>query len=168
MGTQPVPVDTIPVIPPPPPTPPVPPALPNCAVCVPTMDIALSRWSFKTGSSLICGTDTAIATSDRNAFTFFGPSACAADKGMILTAYLSTLGLQADIFDFRVPYASFFYYHTSQPYILMSRTNESFVVTITSYIHATRIATGTFSGTAYQVDGRAVNITDGKFKVALP
>ncbi|MFT3681626.1 MAG: hypothetical protein QM791_15250 [Ferruginibacter sp.] len=141
--------------------------LPPCKFCNETGEMEDFTWSFKTGYSLLCGIDTAIINTERTSFTFFGPSLCAADSGLIFTVYLSPYVLNKDITNLTVSYASFYYYHTGQPYVLSNKTNESFKLTITNYIHSTKTAEGTFSGTGYRQDGRAVAISSGRFKIKL-
>ena len=143
--------------------------LPPCISCIESNDIPASSWSFKTGNSLLCGrVDTAIMLSlERNTFTFFGPSACGTDTGLIFTVSLSPNALNRDIENVEASNAVFYYYHTYSPYILTSLFNQPFRLNILSYNHTTKLVTGTFSGSGYRPDGRAVNITDGKFKTKL-
>jgi hypothetical protein len=141
---------------------------PVCSSCIEKNDPDLSTWSFKTGNNFLCGVvDTAILNYERTSFTFFGPSFCAGDTGLIFTVYMSPYILKQDTYNFTVPYAVYYYYHTGTPHILSSQTNQPFKLTITSYIHSTRIATGIFSGTAFTVDNKPVTIHSGKFKIKL-
>ena len=143
--------------------------LPTCPFCVNTGDIPVSSWSFKTGNSLLCGkVDTAIILSlERNTFTFFGPATCGTDTGLIFTVSLNPNSLDRNIENIAASNTVFYYYHTNEPYILISAANQPFMLTITTYNQSTKIATGTFSGQGYRQDGRAVNVTDGKFKIKL-
>ena len=156
-----LPVDSIPIV--------IDPgALPNCASCLQRDTVNTYTWSFKTGVSQLCGrVDTAIINVDRSSFTFYGPSSCGSDTGLIFTVYLNPLVLNKDTTNLKAPYATFFYYHTGAPYILLSKTSQTFNFTISSYVHATKIATGTFSGFGYRQDGRAVAVSSGKFKIRL-
>jgi len=144
-------------------------ALMSCSSCKDSPDIAESSWSFKTGNSLLCGTvDTAfILGLERSSFTFFGPSACGGDSGLIFTVYLSPNTLKRDTSNMDATYAVFYYYHTGQPYILTSHSDQSFNLTISSYVHATKMVTGTFRGTGFRDDGRAVSVVSGKFRIRL-
>ena len=144
-------------------------ALPACASCLQPNSIDTYTWSFKTGNAQLCGrVDTAIISLERNSFTFFGPSSCRKDTGLIFTVYLDPPGLKRDTSNLKAAYASFFYYNTGAPYVLLSKTGQSFNFTISSYVHATKIATGVFSGYGYRQNGRAVEISSGKFKIKLP
>lgn len=141
---------------------------PQCPSCFETSEPELNNWSFTAENTLLCGsTDTAIMTFERTAFTFFGPSACASDTGLIFTVFLSPSTLNHDTTNFEVPYAAFYYYHTGFPNILINRINESFKLIITKYVHSTRIATGIFSGVGYTQENKAVQVTNGKFKIKL-
>lgn len=144
-------------------------ALPNCPFCLDVIDVQISSWSFKTGNSLLCGeVDTAFVLNlERSSFTFFGPSFCGADTGLIFTVSLGTVGLNGDLENLVAANAIFYYYHTNQPYVLLSHADQPFSLTITNYSHTTKIATGTFSGTGFRADGRAVNVSNGKFKFKI-
>lgn len=144
-------------------------ALPNCAVCANMVDIPPSSWSFKTGNSFLCGEiDTAFVLNlERRTFTFFGPSFCGADTGLVFTITLGNTGLTHDVENVVAANAVFYYYHTNQPYVLLSRADQPFYFIISSYSHSTKIATGTFSGIGYRVDGRSVYITNGRFKFMI-
>ena len=143
--------------------------LPNCAFCVNDAEIELSTWTFRTGNSTLCGVvDTAFVLNlERSTFTFFGPSYCGADTGLIFTVTLGTVGLTSDVQNLVAASATFYYYHTNQPYILLSKADQPFNFVITSYSHITKIATGTFSGRGFRVDGRSVNVSGGKFKFRI-
>ncbi|MBC7867415.1 MAG: hypothetical protein H7X88_07765 [Gloeobacteraceae cyanobacterium ES-bin-316] len=156
-----LPVDSIPAID-------DPGALPGCASCLRPDTSNTFTWSFKTRNAQLCGeVDTAIINLDRTALTFYGPSSCGQDSGLIFTVYLTPSGLNKDTSNLKAPYAAFYYYNTGAPYVLLSKTSQSFNFTISSYVHATRIATGTFSGFGYRQDGRAVEVSSGKFKIRL-
>lgn len=140
----------------------------SCVYCNNNNPLKESTWSFKIDTTILCGSvDTAIVLGSRGVFTFFGPTSCVKDSGIIFTIYLSPYQLTRDTTNYAVPKASFYYYHTLAPFILMNQASEPFQFVISSYVHATRIATGTFSGVAYRADGRAAVITDGKFNIKL-
>ncbi len=144
-------------------------ALPSCAACTGATDIPLSSWSFNTGDSKLCGqVDTAFVLNlERSTFTFFGPSFCGADTGLVFTVSLSGRGFTQDMQNVVAGNAVFYYYNTNRPYILLSHADQSFTFIVSEYSHSTKIATGTFSGTGFRVDGRAVNVTNGKFKFRI-
>lgn len=62
---------------------------PLCATCVDNNSFDELSWSFKAGNALLCGIiDNAVVNIERNAFTFFGPSACSTDTNMVISVYL--------------------------------------------------------------------------------
>lgn len=139
-----------------------------CTYCINNNTLKESTWSFKIDTTILCGIiDTAIVLGDRGIFTFFGPTNCVKDSGIIFTIYLNPYQLNRDTTNYAVPKVSFYYYHTLAPFIFINKPSESFYFVITSYINATHIALGTFSGVAYRPDGRAIIISDGKFNVKL-
>lgn len=144
-------------------------ALENCSFCNGITDPAPGTWIFKTGAASLCGeVDTAFVLNlERSTFTFFGPSFCGSDSGLVFTITLGGTGLTQDIENLVATNAVFYYYHTGRPYILLSHADQPFHFVITHYSHATRIAAGSFSGTGFRVDGRAVNVTDGKFNFQI-
>lgn len=143
-------------------------SFPSCASCNENNPLELNEWSFKVGNNYICGfIDTAILNYERTSFTFFGPSYCVPDKGLIFTVYLTPIVLNHTLSDFPVPYAAFYFYHTGNLNLLSSQTNKSFDLIITHYDNNTKITTGTFSGVAYTKDNKAVEIKDGGFKTHL-
>ena len=140
----------------------------TCIYCINNNPLKESTWSFKIDTTILCGSvDTAIVLGNRATFTFFGPTSCVKDSGIIFTIYLSPYQLNRDTTNYAAPNVSFYYYHTLAPFILMNRVSERFQFIISSYVHATRIAVGTFNGVAYRADGRAAFITDGKFNIKL-
>ena len=145
------------------------PATTNCTACVGADITAMWKWSFNNNNYLQCGRiDTAILTPNRNAFTFFGPSACSADTGLVITAYLDPIRLDKDIFNFTTDYVAFYYYdHVKPSYIFMVRPPLKFSLTIESYIHQTGIVKGRFSGSAFKDNNGIGNIESGRFALKL-
>ncbi|MEP6713746.1 MAG: hypothetical protein ABJA37_15065 [Ferruginibacter sp.] len=145
------------------------PEFPLCSLCKVGAPLQEGKWSFKTGNSFLCGEITdGIITSDKSAFTFFGPSACSEDSGLVITAYPAPVTLETDMFNLTITKTAFFYYDHNATYnIFISRPATPFTVTIQSYISATGIATGTFNGTVYKANGEIAHIDEGKFKVKL-
>lgn len=154
-------LDTIPV-------PPVVPEFSVCPACITTTTTQLSDWKFKSGNSSFCGkADTAIINPFRNAFTFFGPSACSLDTGIVIRVYLENDTLNRDKSNLSAK-GSFYYYDNITPsYIFINRSSNLLSVTIESYEHLTRIATGTFQGTVVRANGSGALIKEGKFKVKI-
>ena len=141
---------------------------PLCSVCSTLTTTQLSTWSFKMENMPACGkADTAIMLGNRTAFTFFGPSSCSNDTGMVITVYLRDT-LNKNLTYISADKTAFYYYdHVTPSYIMMSQAYAPFSVTIESYDHQTKIATGTFEGVALRSDGHWVSINSGKFKMKL-
>jgi hypothetical protein len=139
-----------------------------CPACIGQDTAIESRWSFHNDSILVCGIiDTAIVNSERTAFTFFGPSSCSIDTGIIISVLLDT-ELNKDLYNITSPKGVFYYYdNIGRTDIYISRHESPFTVTIESYIHQTRTATGSFSGPVFRPDGTSSYINSGKFKVKL-
>lgn len=142
---------------------------PFCAACVTNTGTGLSEWSFKSRNSVLCGkADTAIINPDRNAFTFFGPSSCSGDTGIVVSVYLEGNVLNRDITNITTNHNAFYYYDRVTPsYIYMNPISSFFWVTIASYNHQTKIATGTFQGYVIRTNGTGTNIESGRFTVKL-
>lgn len=140
----------------------------HCPACDGSNIFEENKWSFYAENTLLCGDiDTAIVLNSRASFTFFGPSTCAADTGMIVTVYIQNTKLDHDITNLYIPKVAFYYYHTSNPYILLSKQDYEFTMTIDSYNNTTKMAQGTFKGIAFKQNYIGVPITLGKFKVKL-
>jgi len=143
---------------------------PACSLCNIENNLSVGQWNFKAGNSFLCGSTTNsgfIGGYSRTDFTIFGPSACSVDTGLVIGAYLP-IPLDRDRFNLTTDRAAFYYYDNHAPKdILINLPPEPFSVTIQSYIYATGITTGTFTGIAYKTNGDTVIITDGKFKVKL-
>ena len=73
-------------------------------------------------------------------FTFFGPSACSIDTGMVLSFYL-LVPFDQDRFDVLTSNTSFHYYdHHAPKDIFIRHPPTPFWVNIESYIYSTGIA----------------------------
>jgi len=140
-----------------------------CPDCIGHDEQILSRWSFHHENILKCGMiDTARVNPERTAFTFFGPSACSSDTGIIISAYLDGNVLNKDLFNISTQNGAFYFYdNVGQTTILISNS-ANFNVTVESYIHQTRVITGKFSGLANYSNGSSSYISSGKFKATLP
>lgn len=141
-----------------------------CFDCVGHDKVEMGRWSFKIDTSLFCGTITASPiTPERVAFTFFGPSSCSPDSGLIMTVYLNGIPLNVDKQNMITNKVAMEYYdNVTGPDMLYSKTITEMTLTIDSYIHQTGIASGHFGGTVYTSTDKPVLIKDGKFKIQFP
>jgi hypothetical protein len=141
---------------------------PACTLCNETDELALSRWSFKTGNSFLCGKVVeAGIDAEKKACTFFGPSACSVDTGLVMTIYLPVT-LDEDRFNITTTKVAFFYYDNHAPKdIFITRPGTIFSVTLQSFIYASGIAMGTFNGSVFKANGDMAFAGEGKFKVKL-
>ena len=77
-------------------------------------------------------------------FTFFGPTACSIDTGMVLSFYL-LVPFDQDRFDVLTSNTAFYYYdHHAPKDIFISLPPTPFWVNIECHIYSTGIAIGTF------------------------
>jgi hypothetical protein len=145
------------------------PDFPVCSFCTSLTTTELWTWSFNVGNTVVCGkVDTAIVTFERTAFTFFGPSSCSDDTGIVVTVYLENDTLNRNITNLNINKVSFRYYDNVTPsHIFLSQASHPFSAVINSYDQQTKIAAGIFIGDALRADGSIASITWGKLKVKL-
>ncbi len=142
--------------------------IPGCTTCNVTDELLLGKWNFKTGNAFLCGSVTAAGMiAEKTAFTFFGPSACSNDTGLVMTIYLP-LSLDRDRFNIPISKVAFYYYdNNSTKDILISLQAAPFSATIKSFIFETGIATGTFNGTVFKSNGDTAFVNEGNYKIKL-
>ncbi len=142
----------------------------QCDFCNATDEILLGHWGFKAGNAYLCGSFSNsgfFSGQSKTSFTFFGPSACSDDTGLVVSVYLP-IPLDRDRNDLSTNQTAFYYYdHNSTNDILASRPTSVFSVTVQSFNYATGIATGTFDGIVFTATGDSIRITDGRFKALL-
>ncbi|OLY92879.1 hypothetical protein [Cnuella takakiae] len=139
----------------------------TCTGCA--AELETNQWSFQLSNTLLCGIiDTAILSSTREAFTFFGPSLCSLDSGLVITASLAPDKLDRNITGYNIPKAGMYYYdHVGNQHMLESRSSQPFRMHIISYNHQTKEISGSFSGVVYTADGKEVIIKGGLWKTHL-
>jgi hypothetical protein len=139
---------------------------PQCPLCNPSDSFTIGHWSFKTGNVYLCGSFTDagfFGGFSKTAFTFFGPSACSIDTGIVVSVYLP-VPLDRDRYNVNTTKTAFYYYdHNATKDIFISFPTSVFSVTVQSFIYATNIVTGTFNGTVFKANGDTAYITDGQF-----
>jgi hypothetical protein len=142
---------------------------PICKYCQDKPDLPISTWSFKIDKNLFCGNVTrAVITRERNAFTFFGPSSCSGDTGLIMTVYLMPDVLKSDKQNVTGKQVSFEYYdRNNSTKIFKSWIPQAFSFVVEQYNHQASTATGRFSGNAYTEKGDTLVISNGRFHVNL-
>ena len=149
------------------PTPPLP-VLSSCPLCKTTDSLKLGSWNFKNNRSYFCGgiTDAGFIGTNTT-LTFFGPSACSIDTGIVMTVFLP-FAFNANKFNVETDKVAFYYYdHRGNTDMFIKLPPLPFSVTIQSYFTATGITTGTFKGAVYKPNGDTTYISDGRFKVTL-
>ncbi len=141
---------------------------PQCALCKPADGITFSHWNFKVGNTFFCGLiNSAGISPDAKSFTFFGPSACSIDTGLVMTIYLPTV-FDGDKFNVTTSKIAFFYYdHFGTKDMFLSLPEKLFTVNIVSYIYSTGIATGKFRGIVFKANGDTTFVDEGNFIAKL-
>lgn len=139
-----------------------------CPSCAGADQFIEGKWSFYHGSDLYCGgIDTAIAAPARNGFTFFGPSSCSIDSGLVMTINTEPALLNQDVFNSTTNKVGMYYYDNAvQTYPFITQPGFLFSVTIESYIYQTRVMTGRFNGIVIRPGGGQTSL-QGKFKVKV-
>ncbi|QEC69949.1 hypothetical protein FRZ67_22595 [Panacibacter ginsenosidivorans] len=140
---------------------------PVCSQCKYWDNTLPSTWSFNYDTSLLCGNMTnGIIAPDRSGFTFFGPSACSPDTGIVITAYLSSALLTSDRSNITTNQVIFEYYdNVTLTDIFATGKLGTFSLTIDTYEYSTGMAKGRFSGYVPTKTGDTVLIKNGKFQV---
>jgi hypothetical protein len=148
--------------------PPVSHEFPDCSLCDSSKGLSVGEWNFRTGNSYLCGNTTnAGFVGGTTFFTFFGPSACSIDTGLVFSVYLP-IHMDHDVTGLTTETIAFYYYdHHAPKDIFISDDSLPFSLTISSYVRATGICIGTFQGTVYRANGDTAHITDGHFQVKL-
>ena len=141
---------------------------PSCVSCDASIPLDPEKWQFRNEGAFICGNVTrAVIAPDRIAFTFWGPSACSADSGLIVTVIMGT-ALKEDIKDLYAQQVSVLYYDNITPSdIFKAPSSGTFSLHIDQYNHADASATGTFSGPVFAMDGRQTLVEEGKFRIVF-
>jgi hypothetical protein len=143
---------------------------PVCSLCHATDNLSVGTWSFKTGSSYVCGTTTSsgfFGGYSKLDITFFGPSACSGDTGLVMSVFLP-VPLDRSRSNLVADRAAFYYYdHNAPNDIFDSQSERPFTVTIQDFNISTGIATGTFKGTVVKPNGDTAVIKEGRYKVLI-
>lgn len=124
---------------------------------------------FTVNGTVVCGNVTgAVKSAEGTAMTFFGPSACSQDTGLIITAYFIPPGLSANTANRLAHRAALEYYDKVTPSsIAAALFIPQFSLVIERYTQQTGEATGSFSGQALTAAGEPVKITAGKFNITF-
>ncbi len=137
---------------------------PQCLECSATTDLTLETWRFNYKNALLCGKVTgAVITPERNGFTFFGPSTCSGDTGLILTVFLDNIALNRDQAGITTNNVVLEYYDNITPSDVLLSKQHSISLTIENYDHTTGIAKGIFQGSAQTGNNTLMPVLNGKF-----
>jgi hypothetical protein len=141
-------------------------SFPICTACLTADTVSVPKWSLEIDSSLQCGAVTnTVVSPDETAMTFFGPSTCWKDEGLIITAHFGDQFLNANRESFTSNQASLVYYdNTNGPDKLQSLAPADITVIIDHYTKQTGIATGRLIGIAADVNGKSFEI-NGTFTI---
>jgi len=143
--------------------------LPACSSCINAIEVKPNTWMFTVNGTVACGKVTrAIKNAGGTVMTFFGPSACSQDTGLIIVAYFTPPGLLMNSANQSANRAALEYYDKVTPSsIVAALPTNQFSLFIERYTQQTGEATGTFSGKAYTANGESITITAGKFNITF-
>src|SRR3954466_10613886 len=89
---------------------PIPQPIIYCPLCHEGDNMTVGSWNFKNNQSYFCGTTTDAGFISNTTFTFFGPSSCSIDSGIVITAYLP-IPFDEDKFNITTNTVAFYYYN---------------------------------------------------------
>ena len=137
-----------------------------CQACA-TLNTSELYWTFRINNIAFCGTVTnTVVSPERDALTFFGPSICSPDSGLIITAFFEANKLSNNLSNLQATRASLEYYdNIGGTDVLASKRPHIFNMRITEYVQQTGIATGTFGGLVLTKNGEVVKVDDGRFTI---
>ncbi len=139
---------------------------PSCPACSSVNTSDTLFWSFKYNAALLCGSVTnSVITPERNGFTFFGPSKCSLDTGLVMTVFLDPVALDMDKLNINSTNVALEYYDNTTLSDIFISNRHLLSFTIDSYVHGKGIAKGSFEGNVKLKDGTLKPITDGKFTI---
>lgn len=137
----------------------------SCVTCL-NSGLPDSSWRFSVDGVTFCGhAEKAIITLERTSFTFFGPSACSADSGFVASVYLDSVQLNTDKTNLTAKMVCYYYDRVKPSYMYMSQSGQYLRLTITSYVHQTGVAYGTFTGFVATENGIRKEVKEGKFRI---
>lgn len=143
---------------------PGPPILPVCNLCGidPTTDSTFWNLQFQ-GQEMCGGVTRAIITVDRTGFTFFGPSKCSRDTGLVMSVALHLDTLNRDKTNLFSNNVALEYYDNTTQTNFFESMRQSINFTIIKYDHSTQTAEGKFSGKVKLKDGSVEALLNGSF-----
>ncbi len=130
-----------------------------------TIDTASgSHWSFQVGEVKLCGGVTrAVISPDSLGMTFFGPSLCSIDSGLIITVFFLENTFNKNQINIIASRASLQYYDNITPSdVMVSKRPNVFNLTILNFTPAVGFS-GVFNGWVIDRLGKLVKVDNGKF-----
>ena len=98
--------------------------------------------------------------------TFFGPSACTIDTGLIMTAFFDTL-LDQDRENVRASRAVIQYYIKNSADDVFRSREFDLTLIIDKFVKETKLATGHFSGAAFTPSNLRILVESGTFNITF-
>lgn len=143
--------------------------IPSCPSCSNANEVKVNSWKFSLNGTVICGVVTrAIKNAAGTALTFFGPSQCSQDTGVVITAYFTAPGLTENKTPFRAERVGLEYYDKVTPSsIVLALLTTQFSLIIQTYNQQSGEATGIFEGEALTSNGKTIKVTSGKFNIKI-
>ena len=143
---------------------------PLCKMCDAAAPLTLGTWNFRKGKSYLCGSVSNSGFFSGNTkmnFTFFGPSSCSVDTGIVMSVFLP-VPLDQDRSNIKAMRTAFYFYDNTAPKdIFITQPEKDFTLMLQSFDLATGIATGIFSGTVFKANGDTAFIAAGRYKVLI-
>lgn len=138
----------------------------SCKSCSTIDTAAGSFWSFELGKTKLCGGITrTVISPDSLGMTFFGPSLCSRDSGLIITAFFLENAFNKNQTNIVASRASLQYYDNITPSdVLVSKRPNVFTLTILNYTQ-TKGFSGVFNGWVIDGLGKLAKVDNGKFIV---
>lgn len=142
------------------------PVLIGCINCKPAAPLPFMHWTFQIEAEAFCGTiSNAVLSPDRTAMTFFGPSLCTVDTGLIMTAFFSE-PFDQDRSEVTATRAIIQYYiKNAADDVFHSKQSDPFTLVVDHFDTTSRTAAGHFSGFASRPDSTQVPVQNGSFQV---
>ena len=138
----------------------------QCPQCEKNPGYIMGKWSFMIDSFSFCGIVTGeVMLTERTAFTFFGPSTCSADSGLIITCYMDepfaeeAAYVSVDLVTLR------YYNHPGAKDMLLADASLGFALVIQNYSKTTGIMSGYFIGNVLTDRNTIERISNGKFEI---
>lgn len=141
-------------------------SFPFCPGCSSVNSSTSLLWSFRYDTSLLCGSITnSVITPERNGFTFFGPSTCSTDTGLVMTVFLDLDTLNSNKSNITTNKVILEYYDNTDTSDILISIRHSILFTINTYDHETGIAKGTFTGVVKTKDSTQTSIMAGSYAI---